>query len=293
MPVPPVAAVVAGVVLVAGAGVGVGLATRSTGHPNRPTAARPAAGGVPVATPDTAISRAAAVTPSPTASLPVSAAATPAPPPTRRPLPTVSLRELASAGSGYRISVEYPVLAGLPASSPANAALLAAARAIASRFATDAGYATGQPGAPPQTSVLDESATVTYLSADFVSVIWTGPGHLSGGTGEDYTDAGLTLALPSGSPVGLGQLFRAGADYLPILTAAAAAQLQDARPGLDASEAAQQVAAADTFAAWSVLPGGLRVDLVNATAALDDPVLTVPAAALRSVVATDGPLARG
>jgi len=214
--------------------------------------------------------------------------------------PTVDLITFSQSETGpraYSATVSFPTLSGpSPGIAKANALLASQATQMAGSFIAEAKKALVPKGLPPQTSSLTDQVQAQFVSGRLVSFItfytyyWAGAAH-------PFTNVATgTVSVTTGARVGLGSLFKPGANWLAAVAKESRnyllAEFRGLGMGPFITQATKPVAA--NFQGWSLTPFGLQMSFSQGVAgpeAAGVESVMLPFAGFAGIARPGGPMA--
>ena len=251
------------------------------------------------ATPQTIVITLPPSTPAPTATpiaiAPTGAPGTTAGSPVDASLPTVSTTNVTDvAGDGrWKVTFKMPVVAGAGAGVSAAKAMNDTIKTRVNAYIVSfngAGLPVVGPGEAPSTLAGDYS--VAYTSATLLSLRFAVSTDITGAAPPTTEAGSINFDVASGAAIQLMDIFTSPGEALPVLQTQAHAKLT-ALLGAGLSWPASSTMS-DFGGAWAFTGGGLELSWSQghiAKPAAGTPRITIPWAALKSVIAKPGPAA--
>ena len=148
------------------------------------------------------------------------------------PLPTLETRTITEETAQYRVEVQYPVLTGIdPArAEKVNAALEAELRRGVAVFTKEVTSWEGEGFDAPFEDVKSElhvEYAPSLVRPELVSIIFQHSEYMAGAAHSLNFTSGWTWRLDTGELVTLEELFKPGAQYLPVLSGISRRELRE------------------------------------------------------------------
>jgi hypothetical protein len=146
---------------------------------------------------------------------------------------------------------------------------------------------------PPTQNFLEVGYEVTAASKDFISVLFTFYGYMSGAAHPNTTTESFNYDLNRNAPVRLADLFTPNSNYLKVISDYAVAELKKLETVSNAEQGAGPKI--ENYHSWNITPVGLRITFDNYQVgpyAAGAHMVVVPYSVLKPIIKPDGLLAQ-